>query len=132
MTTRSSNRLRNLTRRRLSSSQTLTAPLLALNVSVARRCCSSQVSLAKKASAVLDTSFLNKMKCDVDSRKNLYTSVVSSGGTAMFQRTSERMTKEPTALAPPTMNFQVVAPTRGSSWCGVSVFRIGPRGAVYD
>ena len=33
-----------------------------------------------------------------------------SGGTALFQGIVEHMTKELTALAPSTMNFQLVAP----------------------
>ena len=40
------------------------------------------------------------MKCDVDSRKELYACVVSSGGTAIFEGIVEHMTKELTALAP--------------------------------
>ena len=49
-------------------------------------------------------------KCDADTRKALYANVVSSSGTAMFQGTGERMTKDLTALAPFTMKFMVVAP----------------------
>ena len=45
ITTQCSNRL---TRRRLASSQTETSSLLAPNVSVARQCCSNQVSLVKE------------------------------------------------------------------------------------
>ena len=52
----------------------------------------------------------SRTKCVVDIRKELYASVVSSGGTAMFQGTGERMTREPTALASSTMNIKVVVP----------------------
>ena len=40
----------------------------------------------------------------------VYANVVSSGGTAMFQVTSERTTVELTALAPFTTKILVVAP----------------------
>lgn len=43
------------------------------------------------------------MKCDVDIRKDLYANVVISGGTTMYEGLPERMQKEITALAPPTM-----------------------------
>ena len=49
------------------------------------------------------------MKCDVGIRKELYANVVSSGGTAIFQVTGERMTKELT-LTPSTMRVKVVSP----------------------
>ena len=48
--------------------------------------------------------------CGVDTRKNLYVFVVSSGGTNMVPEIIERRTKEPTALAPLTMVLRVVAP----------------------
>ena len=38
--------------------------------------------------------------CDVCTRKELHASVVSSGGTATFQRTCKRVTRNLTALAP--------------------------------
>ena len=54
--------------------------------------------------------FINIMKCDVDIRKDPYANVVSSDGTAMFQVTSERMTKELTGSAPFMTKIMVVAP----------------------
>eukprot|EP00971_Amphidinium_carterae_P015198 300091-Amphidinium_carterae.2 len=63
------------------------------------------------------------MKCDVDIRKDLYANVVLSGGTTMFPGIGERMTKELTALAPSTMQINVVAPPerKYSVWIGGSV-----------
>ena len=53
------------------------------------------------------TSFQISRKCDFATRKELYTSVVSSGGTTMFKVfLEERTTKEPTALAPSTMRLR--------------------------
>ena len=62
------------------------------------------------ASGFHDTSFKYNTKCDVDIRKDLYATVVPSGGTAMFQLTGGRTTKELTLLTPSTMKVKVVAP----------------------
>jgi len=79
--------------------------------------------VGKEASGVHDTSFQSIMKCDVDIRKDLYSNVVLSGGTTMFQGIGERMTKELTALAPSTMKIKVVAPPerKYSVWIGGSI-----------
>jgi len=63
------------------------------------------------------------MKCDVDIRKELYNNVVMSGGTTMFQGIAERLHKELTALAPPTIKVKVVAPPerKYSVWIGGSI-----------
>ena len=42
------------------------------NVSVASKCCSSQGLLTKRPYGIHDTSFQNVMKCDVDTRKEMY------------------------------------------------------------
>ena len=60
-------------------SQTETPSPSALNVSVTRKCCSSQIS-PFVACGSHDTFFLCFMKCDVTTRKGWYTSVVSSVG----------------------------------------------------
>merc|ERR1712117_874143 len=41
--------------------------------------------IGKEASGIHDTSFQSIMKCDVDIRRDLYSNVVLSGGTTMFQ-----------------------------------------------
>jgi actin-related protein len=63
------------------------------------------------------------MKCDVDIRKELYNNVVLSGGTTMFPGIAERLHKELTALAPPTIKVKVVAPPerKYSVWIGGSI-----------
>jgi actin beta/gamma 1 len=78
--------------------------------------------IGKEASGIHDTTFQSIMKCDVDIRKDLYSNVVLSGGTTMFQGIGERMTKELTALAPSTMKIKVVAPPerKYSVWIGGS------------
>ena len=76
-----------------ASSQTETSSPSALKISIALKCCSSQVYLVKEPS---------ETKFDIDIRKNLYVNVelhkdlyaVCPGGTAMFQRIVECMMKE--------------------------------------
>ena len=47
--------------------------------------------------------FLSGAKYGADIRKNMFASVMSSGGMALFHGTGECMTKEPTPLAPFTL-----------------------------
>ena len=58
----------------------------------------------REAYRIHDISFQNVMKCDVDTRKDLYDIVVLSGGTTIFQGIGEHM-NGPTVLAPSTMRF---------------------------
>merc|ERR1712031_94259 len=79
--------------------------------------------IGKEASGIHETTFQSIMKCDVDIRRDLYSNIVLSGGTTMFEGISERMTKELTALAPSTMKIKVVAPPerKYSVWIGGSI-----------
>merc|ERR1712217_704945 len=79
--------------------------------------------IGKEASGIHDTTFQSINKCDIDIRKDLYSNVVLSGGTTMFQGMGERMTKELAALAPSTMKIKVVAPPerKYSVWIGGSI-----------
>jgi actin len=63
------------------------------------------------------------MKCDIDVRKDLYSNIVLSGGTTMFPGIAERIEKEVTALAPPTMKVKVIAPEerKYAVWVGGSI-----------
>jgi len=67
--------------------------------------------------------FESIMKCDVDIRKDLYANIVLSGGSTMYPGIQERMEKEITGLAPPTMKIKVVAPPerKYSVWIGGSI-----------
>merc|ERR1719468_1023787 len=60
--------------------------------------------------------------CDLDLRRDLFGSVVLSGGTTMLPGLVERITKELTALVPPTVRVKVIAmPERKYSvWIGGS------------
>ena len=79
--------------------------------------------LGMEASGIHETTFNSIMKCDVDIRKDLYGNIVLSGGTSMFNGIADRMQKEMTALAPPTMKIKIVAPPerKYSVWIGGSI-----------
>jgi actin len=63
------------------------------------------------------------MKCDVDVRKDLYSNIVLSGGSTMYNGIAERLNKEVVALAPSAMKIKVIAPPerKFSVWIGGSI-----------
>ena len=69
------------------------------------------------------TLFDSIMKCDIDVRKDLYANIVLSGGTTMYEGLADRLNKEITALAPPTMKVKIVAPPerKYAVWVGGSI-----------
>merc|ERR1712136_569506 len=79
--------------------------------------------LGMEAVGIHETSYNSIMKCDVDIRKDLYANTVLSGGTTMYPGIDDRMQKELTALAPPTMKIKIIAsPERKYSvWIGGSI-----------
>ena len=64
------------------------------------------------------------INCDADIRKDLYSSIVLSGGNTMFDGIDNRIEKEITALAPSSMKIKVMAsPERNyAAWIGGSIF----------
>jgi actin-related protein len=76
-----------------------------------------------EAVGIHETTYNSINKCDIDVRKDLYSNVVLSGGSTMYEGLPERMTKEITALAPNTMKIKVVAPPerKYSVWIGGSI-----------
>jgi actin beta/gamma 1 len=70
-----------------------------------------------------ETIYNSIMKCDVDIRKDLYLNVVLAGGSSMFPGIGDRIQKEVTQLAPPTMKVKVItSPERKySAWIGGSI-----------
>ena len=70
-----------------------------------------------------ETTYKSIMKCDLDIRRDLYGNVVLSGGTTMYHGIAERLTKELTTRAPPSMKVKVVAPPerKFSVWIGGSI-----------
>jgi len=79
--------------------------------------------LGRESAGIHETTFNTIMKCDVDIRKDLYGNIVLSGGTTMFPGIAERMQKEITNLAPPTMKVKIIAPPerKYSVWIGGSI-----------
>merc|ERR1711890_89185 len=79
--------------------------------------------IGKEIEGVHRTSYDSIMKCDVDIRKDLYGNIVLSGGTTMFDGIADRMQKEITDLAPPSMKIKIVAPPerKYSVWIGGSI-----------
>jgi len=79
--------------------------------------------IGQEAVGIHETTYNSIMKCEVDIRKDLYSNVVLSGGTTMFDGIGQRMTKELTSLAPTTMKIKVVAPPerKYSVWIGGSI-----------
>merc|ERR1711936_98626 len=63
-----------------------------------------------EACGIHETTYNSIMKCDVDIRKDLYANTVLSGGTTMYPGIADRMQKEITALAPPTIKIKIIAP----------------------
>jgi actin-related protein len=76
-----------------------------------------------RASSVHDCIFQAIIMCDVDIHKDLYSSIVLSGGNTMFPGIGERITKEILALASPTTKVKVLAPPerKYSVWIGGSI-----------
>jgi len=79
--------------------------------------------IGMESAGIHETTFNSIMKCDIDIRKDLYANIVLSGGTTMYEGIAERITKEITNLAPPSMKIKVVAPPerKYSVWIGGSI-----------
>ncbi|KAN0038701.1 hypothetical protein ACTA71_000887 [Dictyostelium dimigraforme] len=79
--------------------------------------------LGMESAGIHEITFNSIMKCDVDIRKDLYGSVVLSGGSTLFPGITDRMNKELTALAPSTMKIKIIAPPerKYSVWIGGSI-----------
>jgi len=98
-----------------------------INVGVARFKCPEALfqpnMLGKEAEGIHATTFKTIMACDVDIRKDLYANIVCSGGTTMFSGIADRLNKEISNLAPPTMSVKIVAPPerKYSVWIGGSI-----------
>jgi actin-related protein len=56
-----------------------------------------------------DLTFESIKECDTDVKKELYESIILSGGTTLYEGIAERLTKELTALAPKAIKINVVA-----------------------
>jgi actin-related protein len=79
--------------------------------------------LGLETPGIHEVSYNTIMKCDVDIRKDLYASMIPSGGSTMFRGISDRMQKELMKLAPNSMKIKVIAPPerKVSVWIGGSI-----------
>ncbi|KAM9987798.1 hypothetical protein ACTFIZ_003151 [Dictyostelium cf. discoideum] len=79
--------------------------------------------LGKDYPGIHETTYNSIMKCNADIHKDLYGNVVLSGGSTMFPGFADRMNKELTALAPSTMEINIIAPPerKYSVWIGGSI-----------
>ncbi len=79
--------------------------------------------IGMESAGIHETTYNSIMKCDVDIRKDLYANTVLSGGTTLFPGIADRMQKEISALAPPTMKIKIIAPPerKYSIWIGGSI-----------
>jgi actin len=72
---------------------------------------------------ILQALFDSIEKCNFDVRKDLYSNIVLSGGTTMFEGFPERIENEITRLAPTRMKVKVAAPPerKFGAWIGGSI-----------
>merc|ERR550517_39145 len=79
--------------------------------------------VGKESAGIHENVFNSIMKCDVGIRKDFYDNTVLAGSNTMFPGLADRMEKEITALAPPTMNIKIFAPPerKYSAWIGGSI-----------
>ena len=73
--------------------------------------------------SIPENIFDSIMKCDSDIHNDLYSNILLSGGTTMFEGLPERLEKEIISLAPPTMKIKVFAPPerKYAAWIGGSI-----------
>jgi len=79
--------------------------------------------IGQEAEGIHRLTYDSIQKCDVDIRRDLYTNIVLSGGTTMFDSIDKRLNKEMTALAPASVKVKIVAPPerKYSVWIGGSI-----------
>merc|ERR1711977_500968 len=79
--------------------------------------------LGLESVGIHETAYNSIMHSDLDIRKVLYANIVLSGGTTMFPGIADRMQKEISQLAPPTMKIKIIAPPerKYSVWIGGSI-----------
>merc|ERR1712212_458531 len=80
---------------------------VALDYEAEMQTAASGASLGMESAGVHESTYNCIMNCDIDIRKDLYANTVLSGGTTMFPGIADRMQKEISALAPPTMKIKI-------------------------
>lgn len=84
--------------------------------------------IGMESAGIHETTYNSIMKCDVDIRKDLYANTVLGGYTTLFPGLADRMQKEISELAPPTMKINIIAPPerKYSVWQGGSILAALP------
>merc|ERR1719193_865950 len=79
--------------------------------------------IGKESDGIHKLTYDSIQKCDVDTRRDLYTNTVLSGGSTMFTGIDTRLNKEITAHAPSAVKIKIVAPPerKYSVWIGGSI-----------
>jgi actin len=79
--------------------------------------------IGKEQAGIHQLTYDSIQKCDIDIRKDLYTNIVLSGGTTMFDKIDKRLEKEITGQAPASVKVKIVAPPerKYSVWIGGSI-----------
>jgi actin-related protein len=79
--------------------------------------------IGKEGSGIHSTLFQTIMKCDIDIRREMYSSIVLGGGNTMFPGFCARLTKEITSLTPPSVKINVIESTHRnySAWIGGAI-----------
>ncbi|CAL4084920.1 unnamed protein product, partial [Meganyctiphanes norvegica] len=79
--------------------------------------------LGMESGGIHEIAYNSIMRCDIDIRKDLFANTIMSGGTTMYPGIADRMQKEITALAPPTLKIKLIAPPerKYSVWIGGSI-----------
>jgi len=79
--------------------------------------------IGKEINGMHEMMYDSIMKSDDDIRKDLCANIVLSGGTTMFPGIADRMQKELSYLAPPTLKIKIIAPPerKHSAWIGGSI-----------
>eukprot|EP01038_Epipyxis_sp_PR26KG_P005753 gene5753-7943_t len=86
---------------------------------------SSKGEYFSSSDSVQDMAYQTIMKCDVDIRRELFGNVVLTGGNTLTKNFVERFSNELKALAPSTMQVNVIAPPESTrkniAWIGGSI-----------
>ncbi|KAJ7447030.1 actin 2 [Mycena galericulata] len=79
--------------------------------------------IGSESAGIHETTYHSIQKCDLDIRRELFGNIVLSGGSTMFPGIADRMQKELTMLAPPSVKVKIYAPPerKYSVWIGGSI-----------
>ncbi|KAM3238153.1 hypothetical protein P3L10_013183 [Capsicum annuum] len=85
-----------------------------INVGAQRFCCPEVLfkpsSVGKEATGIHELTYNSIMRCDADIRKDLFTTIVLSGGSTMFPGMAKHVSKDITSLALSHTKIKVIAP----------------------